>query len=73
MDNQKVTQLLALSDEDLYMHYNEEHCKMASDKVRKTHDNLDIALDECIAVLSEYHFAEGFRYAISLMGERTRV
>lgn len=66
MDNQKVTQLLALSDEDLYMHYNEEHCKMASDKVRKTHD-------ECIAALSEYHFAEGFRYAISLMGERTRV
>lgn len=64
---ENITELLKLKDEDLYMHYSEEESEPASQRVRDTYYAMNIAQENYIAAISEYSFAEGFRYAVKLM------
>ena len=64
-----IEELLKMTDGDLYGHYNEGEPEQASQNVRDTYHQMNMAEENYIAAVSEQCFAEGFRYAISLRKE----
>ena len=63
----KVQELLKMTDEDLYVYYNEGEPEQASQSVRDSYKAHNDALEIYIAEVSENAFACGFRYAVSMM------
>lgn len=72
MENTKnLKELLHMSDEELYCYGTKQTGSMAPQWVHDAENALDDALDVYIGAVSSRSFAEGFRYAMSLVQEPT--